>query len=220
MSPAYTRAAGVILAGGRSARFGGGYKAFASLRSRPMIGHVIERLRKQVEPLLVSVESGAGKRDTLFQSLNLPLVEDKVRSHRGPLAGLYSAMDYLDRTQGPKWLVLCPCDAPFLPRDLVTRLLEVTLAEGLPAGVVRYGDHPQPTFSIWRLDSLAEIRGAVTERGRGGLMHMLDVLPHATVDWPDQEVPPFFNVNTPRDLARAEAWLDQPAQKTEDAGLA
>ncbi len=195
--------AGVILAGGRSSRMGGGYKALADLGGAPMITRVIGRLAGQSDPIWLSV----GPEAEGFQPFGLTRVTDRVASHRGPLAGLYSSLRHLDGLSGPDWLLLSPCDAPFLPRDLAARLLEAALGSGRPVATAAYQGHRQPTFSVWRRDTLAPVESAVLEEGGGGLMHMLDSLPHAVVEWPADEIPPFFNVNTPADLEQARRWL-------------
>ena len=195
---------GAILAGGRSARMGGQAKAFVQLGGRPMIETVIRRLRPQVSSLLLCVDEA----DAPIVALGLPLVTDVVRSHRGPLTGLCSALAYLREATDANWLLLCPCDAPFLPADLAQRLLAGAVAQDCAVASASYAGHAQPTFSAWRVDTFAKIEAAVLQRGQGGLMHMLDRLPHVLVDWPEQAPPPFFNVNTPEELAQAAAWLD------------
>lgn len=203
MSAGRPSCAGAILAGGRSERMGGGHKALSALAGRPMIDHVIARLRGQAEPLLVSVES-AGED---FARLAHTLVEDRVPSHRGPLTGLYSALQYLvDRLDAP-WLLLCPCDAPFLPADLADQLLGAATGGGVGMAVAAYDGHLQPTFSAWHRDLLPEVRSRALEKTSFGVIDLVKSVPHARVEWPQQEPPPFFNVNTPEQLAQAEAWL-------------
>jgi len=67
----------------------------------------------------------------------------------------------------------------------------------------------QPTFSLWQSHHLPAIRQAVVEQGRGGLKHLLMSMPHELVEWPVQEPPPFYNVNTPDELDSAAQWLDR-----------
>lgn len=196
---------GAILAGGRATRMGGTGKAFTPLHGRAMIERVIARLLPQVRSLLLCVDAP----DAAFAALGLPLVTDVVRSHRGPLTGLCSALQHLRDRGAAQWLLLCPCDAPFLPRDLAPRLLVAAVEAGQPVASARYAGHAQPTFSAWHVDTCARVEAAALQRGQGGLMHMLDHLPHVMVDWPEREPPPFFNVNTPQDVALAAGWLDR-----------
>ena len=201
--------AAVILAGGRSSRLGPGPKAMTTLAGVPMIQHVIEKVKRQADPVLLSVQERQPDTDK-FGLVNVP---DLVQRHRGPLTGLCSAMQHLVDAGNHEWLLLCPCDAPFIPADLSPRLYEQAISDDEPVSVARYEQVTQPTFSLWNLAVLPQVRDAVINTGRGGLMSMLDHLPHTVVEWQSAEIPPFFNVNTPADLALAQRMLD-PGQPT------
>ena len=108
---------GAILCGGKSSRLGTD-KAHAELGGKALLSHVIERLEPQVEDLLLSI----GQDHPGLTSFQYRKVPDVVPSHRGPLIGLCSALRSLVESQN-EWLALCPCDAPFLPSDLVEQLL-------------------------------------------------------------------------------------------------
>jgi molybdopterin-guanine dinucleotide biosynthesis protein A len=194
--------AGVILAGGRSSRMGGGCKALIELAGCSLLERVVERLRPQTGGLLLSCEADTGD----FDRFDLPRVPDLLSGHCGPLVGLYSALLHLVDTGQCDSLVLCPCDAPFVPLDLVPVLLEA--GRGGQAAVVSWRGVLQPTFSLWHDHHLALLREALLEKGLGGPRQVLRQIPHEVVEWPDVEPPPFFNVNTPADLERAAEWLD------------
>jgi molybdopterin-guanine dinucleotide biosynthesis protein A len=203
-----TKPAGVILAGGRSSRMGVTHKAMLDLKARPLLAHVIERLQPQTDLLMLSCES---KTDA-FDVFGLPVVADLLPRHRGPLTGLHSALQYLSDKRVNGGLVLCPCDAPFIPVNLVQTLLDAYQRDTESVVVVAYQGVLQPTFSMWQNHHLPAIDDAVINRGRGGLKDMLRSLPHTIVEWPPAEPPPFFNVNTPEELKTAGTWLDrQPA---------
>jgi molybdopterin-guanine dinucleotide biosynthesis protein A len=199
--------AGVILAGGSSSRMGGRSKALSTLAGRPMLSHVIERFQKQVDPLLLS----SGDDNSPFEDFGLPMVNDIVERHRGPLTGLCSALQFLDSHGGSPWLALVPCDAPFLPPDLVSRLLAAARGQGKPVAVARYEQRIQPTFSLWHTSVSGHITEAVMATGQPGLKHLVSDLEHTVVDWDTRRWSPFFNVNTPAHLAEAEHRLDLPA---------
>ena len=169
-----------------------------------MIRHVIQRIRPQVDMLLISTQD----EDPDMQAEGLINVPDLLKRHRGPLTGLYSAMQYLIDKTDQEWLLLCPCDAPFLPLDLQIRLKEEASRAGKPVSVASYEKVPQPTFSLWHRSVFSAVEEAVVNKGRGGLMYMLDQLPHCTVEWAVSRVAPFFNVNTRADLQMAERLLD------------
>ena len=196
--------AGVILAGGRSSRMGGGRKPLLELGGRPLLAHVRERLQQQVGPLLISCEA---MNDGL-EGFGLECVPDLLPGYRGPLTGLYSALQCLADRGHEAGLVLCPCDAPFLPLDLVEKLSDASREKTRPVVAVSWRGVLQPTFSFWQPQHLPVVRAAVVEQGIGGLRRVMLSMPHKVVDWPVTEPPPFFNVNTPEDLETAASWLD------------
>ena len=195
--------AGVILAGGRSSRMGGLSKALFPLNNEALLTHVIRQLQPQLGTLLLSTEGP----DSELESFGLPLVPDLLPRYRGPLTGLCSALHYLAEKGESGGLVLCPCDAPFIPPDLVKRLVSAAQGSPKPVAVVSYEGFLQPTFSLWQSHHLPVIHDAVVKRGDGGLKYMLRSLPHVIVEWVSAEPPPFYNVNTPEELQAAEQWI-------------
>jgi len=201
---ATARPAGVILAGGRSSRMGVGRKALLELKGRLLLAHVIDRLQPQLDSLLLSCESQTDE----FDGFGLTVVPDLLPRYRGPLTGLCSALQYMIEQGQDNKLVLCPCDAPFIPRNLVQTLIDAVQDDSQPVVVISYKGVLQPTFSLWHTHHYPVIHDAVIEHGQGGLKHMLTALPHRIVEWPETDPSPFFNINTPEELESAATWLD------------
>ena len=180
--------AGVILAGGRSRRMGGAVKALLPLADKPLLQHVIDCVNPQVEELLLSVERSSA----VFDTFGLLQVEDP-EPDGGPLGGLLSAMQTMSPAHG--WLLLVPCDAPFVPPDLASGLLACALAASRPGAVVCYKSEIQPTFSVWSRNILPQLKQSVLEEGMAGIKQFLSVVELAELDWPGSEPSPFFNIN-------------------------
>lgn len=195
---------GLILAGGESSRLGRDNKAMAELGGRPLMRHVLDRFEPQVGRVLVSVHETRPEPEWFGHE---PVV-DVVNRRRGPLVGLVSGLLRLECRGWGDWLLVCPCDGPFLPRDLGERLLSAALKRSSPVATARYEDVLQPVFSLWHLETLPVLKAAVQTRGRGGLMQVLDGLPFVPVDWEPGHPSPFFNLNTPEDWERARAMVD------------
>lgn len=198
-----SKLAGAILTGGRSRRMGGGPKALQQLGGRSLIGHVIERFSPQVDELFLSVE----KPDPVYEPFGLRQVADPLPGSRGPLGGLLAALD--NAAPDFEWLAVAPCDAPFLPGSLVPRLLECARSTDLPGAVVQDDAGLQPAFSLWHRGLLDELRHAVMGRRMAGFKQFLDERELAVLDWPPDDGHPFFNINDPAALARAERLLDR-----------
>jgi molybdopterin-guanine dinucleotide biosynthesis protein A len=129
---------------------------------------------------------------------------DSVSGHEGPLSGILAAL----RWAKTEFVMICPCDAPFLPLDLVPRLL--ARAKGVGVVIAATGQQDHPTISLWRTDlspALAEAFAAGTRSIRA----FTKTVPTAMVSWHGAGYDPFFNVNKPEDLAAAERLAERLA---------
>lgn len=188
---------GVILAGGQARRLGGRDKALVPLAGRPMIAHVLDRFAPQVDQVLISANGDPDR----FAALGCPVVPDN--GSQGPLSGVLAALLRAGRMGGTH-LVSTPVDTPFLPGDLVPQLLLASEAspEGLALARTADGDHP--ATAVWPV-GLAPALAAFLATGEARVIRFSDVHLAARATFPDARA--FLNLNTPDDLARAEALL-------------
>jgi molybdopterin-guanine dinucleotide biosynthesis protein A len=189
---------GVILAGGQGRRMGGADKAFLPLGGRPLIAHVLDRLRPQVEAVILSANGDPAR----FATLGCPVVADDVP--QGPLSGILSALRHA-RSAGATHLVSTPVDTPFLPPDFVFRLqaAAATAPEGLALARTSDGDHP--ASAIWPV-ALGPALAAYLADGGAKVTRFTDAHAAARADFPDAR--DFLNLNTVEDLAAATSLLE------------
>lgn len=193
--------AGLVLAGGQSSRMGQD-KALLMLAGRPLLAHVLDRLVPQVRPLAVSFNGDSA----MLAHLGLPLLQDARGDRPGPLAGVLAGMDWAAGI-GADWLVTVPVDTPFVPRDLVARLAMAAVPGGGP--VLAASDSGlHPAAALWPVRLREPLRLALDlgqRRVAGWAMENGAV----TVTFAHTAgADPFVNLNTPADLAAAEALLD------------
>jgi molybdopterin-guanine dinucleotide biosynthesis protein A len=167
---------------------GGRNKALLPLAGKPLLRHVIDRLHPQLDALYLSVEQASDE----MAVFGLPQVVDP-EPDAGPLAGLLAALQ--KSASNHEWLLLAPCDAPFIPRDLAARLLDCALSAALAGAVVRYAAEIQPTFSIWNRSFLPLLEQAVMDEKMAGFKQFLRVNELAVLEWPGSDPSPFFNIN-------------------------
>jgi len=191
--------AGAILAGGRSRRMGGAPKALLKLDEQTLLEHVLERFAPQVARVLLSVE----RRSADWTRFGLVQVCDPEPGFNGPLGGLLATLEAV--ADNADWLALAPCDAPFLPRDLVQRLF--ARASQADAVIVRLDGVLQPTFSLWRGRLVEPLRRAVLETRMGGFRQFLAGIDWTSLDWPREDAAAFLNINDPDTLAAARRRL-------------
>jgi molybdopterin-guanine dinucleotide biosynthesis protein A len=200
--------AGVLLAGGRSTRLGGGDKGLIEPAGRPMLAHVIARLSPQVGRLVISANGDP----TRFAQFGLAVIADVIDGHAGPLAGLQAGLAWA-RNSAPeaRYVVTAPADAPLLPLDLVPRLRAAQRETGAAVAIAASGGARHPVVGLWDValaDKVAEALG----RGVRAMHAFADendcaVAEFAFVGAGNDSIDPFFNVNTPADLATARVLL-------------
>ena len=166
----------------------GKVKALESLAGKPLLSHVIDRISPQVNTLLLSVE----RHCDALGVFGLLQVADQVPDG-GPLGGLLAGLRMMDTDCD--WLLLVPCDAPFIPAGLAAGLLHCAEGSGQAGAVIRYQSEIQPTFSIWHRSVTPRLERAVDEEGMGGFKQFLKAVDVAELDWPKSEPSPFFNIN-------------------------
>jgi molybdenum cofactor guanylyltransferase len=190
---------GVILAGGAARRMGGADKALLPLAGRPLVAHVAARLAPQVSRMALSA-NGDPARFALWLPQVPVLADPPQLQDAGPLAGLLAAMIWA-KSEGASALVTVAVDTPFLPSDLVARLGEAAGSAG--AACARSHGRVHYTSALRPVAGLAALQQALIageRRLRFGL--------EAAVAVPfDGVFDPFHNLNTPEDLAAAEAFL-------------
>jgi molybdenum cofactor guanylyltransferase len=200
----HDRTLGLILAGGRARRMRGEDKALLVLSGKPMLAHAIDRLAPQCRALVLNANGDS----TRFASFALPVIADERQDFAGPLAGLLAGLDYCARDLPEvTYVVSLPADTPFAPRDLVARLHEARRSFGAEIAVARSGDHEHHLAGLWPVTIANALRNALhgEDARKVGSFAARFKLAHA--EWPVAPFDPFFNVNTPEDLARAEAIL-------------
>lgn len=197
---------GVILAGGRSSRMGGGDKCLRRLGDRTLLDHVVERLQPQVAKLLLNA-NGEPQR---FAKSGLVVVPDALDEAVGPLGGILSCMEWGSRN-APHccWIATVPSDTPFLPRHLVARLLDAAPSRrGIVCACSLGRRHP--VIGLWPVALAGSLREAVVDEGLRAVGAFVGRHLVAEVDFAAEGgVDPFFNINRPDDLAMAEAMLRQ-----------
>jgi molybdopterin-guanine dinucleotide biosynthesis protein A len=193
---------GLILAGGRATRMGGGDKGLLRLGGRTLLERVVDRLSPQVEGLALNANGDPGR----FARFGLPVLADPLPGFPGPLAGVLAGLDWA-AAQGADDVVSVAADTPFFPPDLVPRLLMARDGAAVPIALAATpGPERHPTFGLWPVALRDDLRAAL-EGGLRKVVTWTDRHGAASAVFPVGGYDPFFNVNTPEDLAKAEAML-------------
>jgi molybdopterin-guanine dinucleotide biosynthesis protein A len=203
--------AGVILAGGLSRRMGGGDKTLCPLGGRPLLAHVVERVKPQVAVLALNANGDPGR----FSAFGLPIVADAVPGFAGPLAGVLAGLEWA-AARGFHWLASFAGDTPFLPADLTLRLMAAAAAAGAPLALAASGGRLHPVSGLWSAALATDLRRALIEEGVRKVDLWAARHGPARAGFAIQPFDPFFNINSPDDLAAAERLLpvaDNPGRR-------
>lgn len=189
--------AGLVLAGGRSVRFGG-EKAVALLEGKPLLEWAAERLRSVCTLVAANVRPGT-EAEAVARRLRLPVLHDEPGDALGPLAGVKVGLVWAQE-QGARTLAVSPCDAPLLPDDLYVSLME---RAGGGAAMAETSDGRQPLCALWPVSALPIVRDALADGAHPPTWQVLERVGARKVFFESRQA--FANVNTREDLAALEA---------------
>jgi len=183
---------GAILAGGRGRRMGAADKGSVPLLGRPLIAHAIERLHPQVGDIIIS----ANRHLEYYSRWGLPVFRDHDDGYSGPLAGVARALE----VASTPFVMVVPCDMPFLPAHLVGALAEALSRDG-EAAVARSAGHLQALCLLLKREVAVDLAG-YRDSGGAKVRDWLQRLSLRVVDF--KECPEAFcNINTPEKLQAA-----------------
>ncbi|MFZ1903826.1 MAG: molybdenum cofactor guanylyltransferase [Steroidobacteraceae bacterium] len=195
------RVAGVVLAGGRSVRFGG-EKAAALLAGTPLVMWAARRLQRSCIAVAVNARPGT-EAEALARDAGLPVLHDAPGDAAGPLAGVRAGLVWAQGL-GARSLAVSPCDAPLLPDDVFTRLIAAA-SEG--AAMAATQDGRQPLCAVWPVGALATVTAALAGGAHPPTWQVLESLEAQQVHF--ESAAAFANLNTREDLAAVAARFEQ-----------
>ncbi len=192
---------GAILAGGLARRLGGGDKALRTVGGRTVLERLVGRVTPQVTRMILNANDDPMR----FASVGLPVVPDTLPGCPGPLAGLLAALDWAASVEpATEWVLTVPGDAPFVPRDLVSRLQAERRRTGATFACAASAGRSHPVVALWPVSVRHELRDALTVDGVRKVGAFTQRHSIVAVDWPATPADPFFNVNKPQDLVEAD----------------
>jgi molybdenum cofactor guanylyltransferase len=204
---------GVLLAGGQSRRMfpanaSGGDKCLRDLAGRPMLAHVIERLRPQVARMVINANGDPLR----FAAFGLPVAADPIDGFPGPLAGVLAGMRWsLHVAPGASHIATVSTDAPFIPQDLVARLWHAIATKPTAIAIARSAGELHPVIGLWPVAHASHLEQAL-HSGTRKVLAWTDMHGTVPVDFPfvtmaGRASDPFFNANHPDELDEARRLL-------------
>jgi molybdenum cofactor guanylyltransferase len=183
----------LILAGGGARRLGGLDKPLLAIGEMPMLARVITTLRADGHPIAISANGDPAR----FAEFDLPVLPDGAFRGEGPLAGVLAGLDWA-AALGAETLLTVPGDTPFVPAGLAASLAP-------PPACAASKGRVHLLVALWPVACLGDLRRLLAAPGPRDVARFAASIGMRQVDFAAATCDPFFNVNTPEDLAAARA---------------
>jgi len=187
----------VILAGGQSRRFGGGYKTLYKLNNISILDRIIQNFKKLKMELVLNVNSNEDQ----FLKTGLHLIKDEHENFQGPLAGIYSSMKWvLESRKNIEWIFTSPSDTPFINSNLVNKFLKTKYINKTKLILASSSNKMHPVIGMWHISLFKSLEDFLAKENRKIMLwveeHNYEILNFENKNY-------FFNINTQADLAEA-----------------
>ena len=187
----------VVLAGGQSKRFGGGYKTLYKLNNKSLLNRVIKNFEKLDIEIVLNVNSD----EKQFKKTGLTLIKDEFVDFQGPLAGIYSTMNWaLKNKKDVEWIFTAPSDTPFLNSDLVDKFLIGKYSSNTKIILAQNSNKTHPVIGFWHISLFKNLEDFFESDSRK-IMHWVEQQNFELLNFENKNY--FFNINSKADLIEA-----------------
>ena len=187
----------VILAGGQSRRFGGGYKTLYKFNKISILDRIIQNFSKLEMEIVLNVNSNEDQ----FLKTGLHLIKDELENFQGPLAGIYSSMKWvLENRKNIEWIFTSPSDTPFLNKNLVNKFLSTDYNNKTKIVIAKSSNKTHPVIGFWHISLIKSLEEFLAKENRK-IMHWVEGQNYEILNFENKNN--FFNINTKADLEEA-----------------
>ena len=196
---------GMIMAGGRSSRMGED-KSLLEVNGQLLMHYCMDRIKAQTRSLMLNLSGN--QPHAPFEQFQLPIYEDCIKGRLGPLVGILTALKAIQEKKG-EWVLVVPCDCPFLPENLVTRLYEAAIETNSKVAIAASNQRQHPVVGLWHVTLLEPLEHAIIKEEYRKIDKFTSAQPHIIVEFPQHEnaPDPFLNLNRPEDIKAAQKFL-------------
>ena len=187
----------VILAGGQSRRFGGGYKTLYTFNKMSILDRIIQNFKKLEVEMVLNVNSNEDQ----FLKTGLHLIKDELENFQGPLAGICSSMKWvLENRKNIEWIFTSPSDTPFLNKNLVNKFLSTDYNNKTKIVIAKSSNKTHPVIGFWHISLIKSLEEFLAKENRK-IMHWVEGQNYEILNFENKNN--FFNINTKTDLEEA-----------------
>ena len=195
---------GIILAGGKSSRFGED-KSIAKLGDKTLLDHTINKIENEfTEILLIS-----NNKEFNFKNNKINVVEDCIEGQLGPLVGILTAMKWVIKNKkNYKWIASFPCDTPFFDIKLINELKIKVKETSKKLIFLNSNKKRHNIFGLWSMD-LIEILEKDIKNNFRKVELWADKIGYENININEEKFDKFLNINTKKDLEKAKENLNK-----------
>ena len=189
----------VILTGGRSSRMGGGIKSLKKFNNKYIFDRIFENLQTQVDKVIINSNDS----ENLFVKYNVEVIKDSLEGYLGPLAGIHASFEWLNKNAPYiNWLVTVPGDTPFIPKNLVKKLLNKVKNTNHKIVLAQSNGKTHPIIGIWHSNLFESLKNSLNS-GNRKIMNWASQNSLGYEEFTNSKYDPFFNINCKEDLIEA-----------------
>ena len=187
----------LILAGGQSRRFGGGYKTLFKFNKISILDRIIQNFKNLEMEIVLNVNSNEDQ----FLKTGLHLIKDELENFQGPLAGIYSSMKWvLENRKNIEWIFTSPSDTPFLDKSSVKKFLSTNYNNKTNIVIAKSSNKIHPVIGLWHISLIKSLEEFLANENRK-IMHWVEGQNYEFLNFENKNN--FFNINTQADLEEA-----------------
>ena len=189
----------VILTGGRSSRMGGGIKSLKKFNNKYIFDRIFENLQTQVDKVIINSNDS----ENLFVKYKVEVIKDSLGGFLGPLAGIHASFEWLNKNAPYiNWLVTVPGDTPFIPKNLVKKLLNKVKNTNHKIVLAQSNGKTHPIIGIWHSNLFESLKNSLNS-GNRKIMNWASQNSLGYEEFTNSKYDPFFNINCKEDLIEA-----------------
>ena len=187
----------VILAGGQSRRFGGGYKTLYKFNNTSLLNRIL----KNFEKLDIEIALNVNSNENEFSKTGLSLIKDEIENFQGPLAGIHSSMKWaLKNKKNVEWIFTAPSDTPFLYADIINKFLNTKYKQSTKIILAQSSNKTHPVIGFWHISLLKSLEKFLQKKSRK-IMNWVSEQNYELLNFKNKNY--FFNINSKSDLTKA-----------------
>jgi molybdopterin-guanine dinucleotide biosynthesis protein A len=190
---------GVILAGGKSKRFGQ-EKSQVKLGDKTLLEHSLSKLKSKFDKILIVTNSNTIK--------DYKTIKDCIEGQLGPLVGVLSAMKWIKKNKfSYNWIATFPCDTPFFNISIIEEFYKASKLNDNLLYFVKSKEKRHNIFGLWSLKLIEILEKDIIENNYRKVEKWANKIGVKTINVSYDDIDPFFNINTKEDLIEAEKIL-------------